>query len=206
MNEEQIEQLKNWHESSEHSKIIQAIEEFPVSELNFELKSLLARAYNNVSDYQKALQILLPESVQGTDDALWNFRVDYAYYYNNELEKAFPYFQKNAALGYTTAVDFKKWCISDIERKNPKITEEPENLDNKWFAFTMKFVDKLSENGNNCNALSEKEQELAALWKLEMDMHNGGFIQFFCNWGYKCYQSLDTFRSYRVIKHSAATI
>ena len=61
------------------------------------------------------------------------------------------------------------------------------DLDNKWFDLTIKFVEKLTENGNDWNALSEQEQELAALWKLEVDMHNGGFLQFFCNWGYTCY-------------------
>ena len=61
------------------------------------------------------------------------------------------------------------------------------DLGTKWFDFTIKFAKKLSENGENWDALSEEEQELAALWKLEVDMYNGGFIQFFCNWGYVCY-------------------
>ena len=63
-----------------------------------------------------------------------------------------------------------------------------EDLDKKWNDFTIKFVEKLTKNKNNWDSLSEKEQELAALWKLEADMYNGGFIQFFCNWGYKCFQ------------------
>ena len=66
-------------------------------------------------------------------------------------------------------------------------TEKPEDLDNKWFDRTIKFAEKLSENGDDWNALPEREQELAALWKLQTDMYNGGFIQFFCNWGYDCY-------------------
>ena len=61
------------------------------------------------------------------------------------------------------------------------------DLDKKWFDFTIKFVKKLSANGEDWNALSEQEQELVALWKLEADMYNGGFIQFFCNWGITCY-------------------
>ena len=64
---------------------------------------------------------------------------------------------------------------------------EKENLENKWFDFTIKFAKKLAENNNDWDALTKKEQELAALWKLEVDMYNGGFIQFFCNWGYTCY-------------------
>jgi len=62
-----------------------------------------------------------------------------------------------------------------------------QDLDKKWFDATIKYVEKLSVNNENWDALTEEEQDLAALWKLEADMYNGGFIQFFCNNGYKCY-------------------
>lgn len=62
------------------------------------------------------------------------------------------------------------------------------DIDKKWFDFTSTYVTKLNETGGrDWTTLNEEEQELAALWKLEMDMYNGGFIQFFCNWGYDCY-------------------
>lgn len=31
--------------------------------------------------------------------------------------------------------------------------------------------------------LTQDEQEIVRIWRLEADMYNGGFIQFFCNWG-----------------------
>lgn len=31
--------------------------------------------------------------------------------------------------------------------------------------------------------LSETDQELVALWRMEADINNGGFMQFLCNWG-----------------------
>ncbi len=40
------------------------------------------------------------------------------------------------------------------------------SLDNEWFDFTIKYVDKLNDNDGNWDALSEEEQELAALWRL----------------------------------------
>lgn len=33
------------------------------------------------------------------------------------------------------------------------------------------------------DALPLREQQLSALWRLEADVNNGGFLQFFCNWG-----------------------
>ncbi len=79
-------------------------------------------------------------------------------------------------------------------------------LDNKWFDFTSQFVDKLNKHKENWDELSESEQELAALWKLEMDVHNGGFLQFFTNWGIVCYEhairclkKIEAEKSYEII-------
>ena len=33
--------------------------------------------------------------------------------------------------------------------------------------------------------MTAAEQEVVRIWRLEADMYNGGFIQFFCNWGYE---------------------
>ncbi len=41
--------------------------------------------------------------------------------------------------------------------------------------------------GGDWDRLDQEERELAALWKLLVDMYNGGFLQFFCNWGYSGY-------------------
>ena len=181
-------QLNQWHDKSKHDQIISVLEEMPESELTYTLKNLLGRAYNNISDYARALEILLSESDAGLEDPLWNFRVGYAYYYSQDLTNALPYFQKSASLGDTTAMNFKQWCIQDLQKQTEVLSaEDAEALDRKWFDFTVQFVEKLSHHEDDWNALSEQEQELAALWKLEMDMYNGGFLQFFCNWGMVCY-------------------
>ncbi|WP_134736699.1 DMP19 family protein, partial [Proteus mirabilis] len=33
------------------------------------------------------------------------------------------------------------------------------------------------------DALSDEDQQLVALWRMEADINNGGFMQFLCNWG-----------------------
>lgn len=62
-------------------------------------------------------------------------------------------------------------------------------LEKEWFDYTSQFVDKLNKQKGDWKKLNETEQELAALWKLEMDVHNGGFLQFFTNWGVECYEN-----------------
>lgn len=61
------------------------------------------------------------------------------------------------------------------------------DFDKHWDALTAPCVRKLSQHQGHWEALGPDEQNLAALWKLEADMYNGGFVQFFCNWGYECY-------------------
>ena len=57
-----------------------------------------------------------------------------------------------------------------------------------WDNFSIKFNEKLVyECNGDWSKLDEREQEIAALWKLIADVYNGGFIQFFCNWGFDCF-------------------
>lgn len=61
-----------------------------------------------------------------------------------------------------------------------------ENYENLWDDYSIEFNRKLVDLDGNWNKLDEDEQEIVALWKLYVDINNGGFIQFFCNWGYQC--------------------
>lgn len=56
-----------------------------------------------------------------------------------------------------------------------------------WDRFSIEYNKKLIECGGDWSKLDEREQEIAALWKLTADIYNGGFIQFFCNWGFDCF-------------------
>lgn len=63
-----------------------------------------------------------------------------------------------------------------------------ENFDELWNEYAIAFNNKLeAENGGDWSKLDETEQEIAALWKLAADMYNGGFDEFFLNWGFYCY-------------------
>lgn len=55
--------------------------------------------------------------------------------------------------------------------------------------YSFEVVDKLfGEYAGDLSALSTLEQEVVRIWRLEADMYNGGFMQFFCNWGYENFQ------------------
>lgn len=81
MSSEFIEQLDSWHRSEEHQKIVDSILSVPESERDYNLIVLLARAYNNLEDYETAVKLLLSVSAEGKDDYLWHYRLGYAYYY-----------------------------------------------------------------------------------------------------------------------------
>ena len=57
-----------------------------------------------------------------------------------------------------------------------------------WDKYSIQFCKTLEYTmSGDWSKLDEDEQEIAALWKLLVDMYNGGFIQFFCNWGFAGY-------------------
>lgn len=59
-------------------------------------------------------------------------------------------------------------------------------LSEEFEQYSLNIVDKLFDKfGGNFDNLTIEEREVVLRWRLEADMYNGGFIQFFCNWGYK---------------------
>ena len=62
MNDELMKQIDEWHKAEKHQEIIDALEQIPEAERDFETTSLLARAYNNIEEYAKAAELL--ESVR----------------------------------------------------------------------------------------------------------------------------------------------
>ncbi|AKQ68227.1 hypothetical protein A176_005139 [Myxococcus hansupus] len=42
---------------------------------------------------------------------------------------------------------------------------------------------RLQQAHRDFSAVPDDERDLVALWRMEADINNGGFMQFFCNWG-----------------------
>ncbi|CAH1190726.1 hypothetical protein PAECIP111890_00120 [Paenibacillus sp. JJ-223] len=52
-----------------------------------------------------------------------------------------------------------------------------------WYDYAIAFVSLKNNSARGWGDLTPEQQEIAALWLLEADVFNGGFVQFFCNWG-----------------------
>lgn len=88
MDAEQMEQLERWHREEAHQKIVNAIQALPEEARDYRLTGLLARAMNNLGDYEGAIRQLLSVCRQGEDDPVWHFRLGYAYFYLDRDEEA----------------------------------------------------------------------------------------------------------------------
>ncbi|MEI0559908.1 tetratricopeptide repeat protein [Brachyspira intermedia] len=135
-----IEEINELHENDEHEKIIEIIMAIPNEKRDAELFSLLARAYNNVERYDEALDNLMYIREEGIDDALWNYRVGYAYFYKGDKENAEIYFKKSYDLNNeeTDAYSFYMLCSED---KDDGINfEERVNRFWKWFEENEKVI------------------------------------------------------------------
>ena len=56
-----------------------------------------------------------------------------------------------------------------------------------WWDTFEEYSIKFGEARPDYKKLKPEEAEIGALFNMELDMHNGGFLQFFCNWGYEAY-------------------
>ncbi|TDQ68241.1 uncharacterized protein DUF4261 [Methanimicrococcus blatticola] len=112
-----IEQITVWHENEEHDSIIETVLKIPEEERGYELTCLLARAYNNTEEYEKALDFLLSIEDEGKYDLMWHFRIGYAYYYLEQLEAAEKAFVRvlESDSGNSDAQDFLGWIREEIE-------------------------------------------------------------------------------------------
>lgn len=70
------EQIETLHDADQHQQIIDLILSLPEGERNYDLTSLLARAYVNLEDpknWETALDLLLSVEEEGKTDAKWHF-------------------------------------------------------------------------------------------------------------------------------------
>jgi tetratricopeptide (TPR) repeat protein len=163
-----IEQLKKWHESDEHQKIIDAVEQTPLAERDFEITGMYARALNNADRYQEALDQLMSVKEQGREDGVWNFRVGYSLYYLKSKPEAAEYFQR--------AIEFGDDCDDTRTMLALSLKDDP------W-DYLFEYVDKYEEilvenpNGKITDSFNDSQITLLVYSFLYGQVSNGGFIQ-----------------------------
>ncbi|MFJ5764996.1 SMI1/KNR4 family protein [Lysinibacillus sp. NPDC093210] len=98
MEQRLINQLHEWHEVDEHQRIIDSLLAIPEEERDYELISILARAYNNSGLYEEALHQFDKISDAGKQDSLWHYRVGFALYHLNRYDEAAQAFSRSDQL------------------------------------------------------------------------------------------------------------
>src|ERR1700728_552067 len=57
-----------------------------------------------------------------------------------------------------------------------------------WYDATGKYHERTFSHDCRLSSLPEEwQRELAAIWRLEADVNNGAYLQFFSNWGRESY-------------------
>ena len=94
MKEKLLEKIESLNEMEKYQEIIDLIEALPAEQLNTELMGELGRAYNNIEEYEKGLEILKSIENEVGDTALWNWRIGYSYFFLEDYTKAEKHFLK----------------------------------------------------------------------------------------------------------------
>lgn len=162
MEEDKLRQLAQWHEEGEFQKIVDAILSLPEKERNYDLTGQLARALNNLGDYETAVEILLSMEEEGTGDPLWHYRLGYAYYYSNNFELAREEFHVVQELtpDDEDARMFIEWCDEEL---SPTVVTD--KLDRRLMATEAIMVGITFRQRADAfwNWFTEHEPELSAL-------------------------------------------
>jgi|GEM_PF-1747948 len=138
-----LDSLSQWHNDGEYEKIIELIKSLPEEELNYDLISQLARAYNNVENYKEAISLLTTIKEEGNKDALWHFRMGYAYYYLDNLEEAKESFELSQKIN-----PHDEDCILFLDYIHQELTLNPLINDNE-FEKIIQFIEELPQDKRN---------------------------------------------------------
>ena len=121
-----IEVLNNLHKEEKHQEIIDKIETLPSEKMDPEIIGILARAYNNVDNYEKAVELLKSIEEYGKDTNVWNYRIGYSYYYLDNYLEAKKHFLKAIEIDPTDSDShlFLCWIYQELTDKEKDNSEK----------------------------------------------------------------------------------
>ena len=94
MKETLLEEIERLHDLEKYQEIIDLIEALPAERLNTELIGQLARAYNNVENYAKGLELLKSIEFEEGNSFQWNWRAGFSYFFLEDFINAEKCFLK----------------------------------------------------------------------------------------------------------------
>ena len=152
-----VEEIEKLHKENKHDKIIQIIYSMNENDRDHIIISLLARALNNIQNYDEALNHLMYIREEAIDDPLWYFRTGYAYYYSGNKETAKTYIKKTIELIekqniqnnelYEESERLYKLCFED-EDNNISFTQRVDMFW-RWFDENEYEISQMIENKSN---------------------------------------------------------
>lgn len=99
MNEKELlKKIDQWLDEGECQKVIDNVLKVPEEKRDYEMLGFLAVAYNNVEEYDKAIEVLMSIKEEGKNDHKWHYRIGYAYLRLEKIEEAIKCFQKSVLI------------------------------------------------------------------------------------------------------------
>lgn len=127
---------------------ISKLETLLPEEMNYELIGMLARAYNNNDQEEKAKGLLLTTKAEGENDGIWNYRMGYSCFYLSQYEEALAYLERAKELGCGEWADE---LLPDCKERllwkaDPQLqdTSESETLCENEYGCVLKHEDSIS--------------------------------------------------------------
>ena len=98
MKEDILQKIESLYDLDKHQEIIELIEALPAEQLSAELISELGRAYNNLQQYEKGLELLKSIEFEESNNPRWNWRIAYSYYFLDDFLNAEKHLLKSIEL------------------------------------------------------------------------------------------------------------
>lgn len=94
MEKKLLDQLELWHQNDLYEEIVEVIESIPKVDWEEEHYQRIASAKNNLDQYEEAIELLMEIEDTFTEKHRWYFKVGYAYFYLDNIEKAYDAFEE----------------------------------------------------------------------------------------------------------------
>lgn len=202
MHEKLLKKIDEWHDNRQYKEIVEAILAVPEADRDFILVRRMVSAYNNLREYETALELLQSVQDVGENHPGWHYLRGYSLrYLNREVEAAY-HFRKAIELGDHDE-DTKEFLALSLEEAAEKQTAE-EYYEMRWqnrmlsqgkkpfedFDFTdfwddndysmEEYVSSPPSNELIAEIQSALGYKLPESYISLMKMHNGGIPKFTC--------------------------